>query len=390
MRGVSIVGVGLTKFGEHWDKSFRKLITEAGIEAMKDAQLEGRAIEAIYGGCMASGIFVGQEHIGALLADQLGLNPIPSTRIEAACASGGVALRSAYLAVASGAYDVVAVGGIEKMTEVSTENAAIALGGAGDEETELFFGATFPALYALLARRHMQEFGTTEEQMGLCAVKNHRNACGNPNAQFQREISLEDVMESGYVASPLKLFDCSPITDGAAALVLCETEKARTICERPVEIVGSSQASDTLALASRESLTELKATKIAAKKAYEQAKVKPSDIDFAEVHDCFTIAEILAIEDLGFFKKGEGGKATETGKTALNSEVSINPSGGLKGKGHPVGATGVAQAIEAYLQLRGAAGKRQVKDAKIGLTHNVGGSGATAVVNVYRAVEGKR
>ena len=390
MRSVSIIGVGLTKFSEHWERSFRDLITEAGISAIKDAKLEGKDIEAIYGGCMASGIFIGQEHIGALLADQLGLNPIPSTRVEAACASGGVALRSAYLSVASGAYDIVAVGGVEKMTEVSTEQAAIALGGAGDEETELFFGATFPALYALLAKRHMHEYGTTEEQMAQVSVKNHKNACLNPNAQFQRAISLKDVMDSGYVASPLKLLDCSPITDGAAALILCETEKAKQLTERPVEIIASAQASDTLALASRKSLTELNATKVAAQNAYKQASVKASDIDFAEVHDCFTIAEILAIEDLGFFKKGEGGKATEEGKTALNAEISVNTSGGLKGKGHPVGATGVAQAIEAYLQLRGNADKRQVKDAQLGLTHNVGGSGATAVVHLYRALKGKR
>ena len=390
MRSVSIIGVGLTKFSEHWERSFRELVVEAGVKALQDSHLEGKDIEALYGGCMASGVFIGQEHVGALLADQLGLNPIPSTRVEAACASGGVALRTACLAVASGAHDIVAVGGVEKMTEVSTGLAAQALGGAGDEETELFFGATFPALYALLAKRHMEDFGTTEEQMASVSVKNHKNACLNPNAQFQKEVSVDDVMGSGYVASPLKLLDCSPITDGAAALILCETEKARTLCERPVEILASAQASDTLAVASRKSLTELNATKVAAKQIYERTSLKPTDIDFAEVHDCFTIAEILAIEDLGFFKKGEGGKATEKGLTALNSEISINPSGGLKGKGHPVGATGVAQAIEAYYQLRGSAEKRQVKDAKIGLTHNVGGSGATVVIHAYKAIEGKR
>ncbi|MCX8158426.1 MAG: thiolase domain-containing protein [Candidatus Diapherotrites archaeon] len=390
MRSVSIIGAGITKFGEHWERSFRELVVEAGIKALQDAGIEGKQIQALYGGCMASGMFIGQEHIGALIADQLGLNPIPSTRVEAACASGGVALRNAYLAVASGAYDIVAVGGVEKMTEVSTTIATQALGGAGDEETELFFGATFPALYALMARRHMEEYGTTEDQLAMVSVKNHKNACLNPYAQFQKEISVEDVLNSGYVASPLKLLDCSPITDGAAALILCETNLARKICERPVEVVASAQASDSLALANRKSLTELRATKIAAREIYEKTGLKPKDISFAEVHDCFTIAEILAIEDLGFFEKGYGGKATEKGLTALNSEISINPSGGLKGKGHPVGATGVAQAVEAYLQLRGAAGKRQVKDASFGLTHNVGGSGATVVIHVFKAIEGKR
>lgn len=236
-----------------------------------------------------------------------------------------------------------------------------------------------------MARRHMHEFGTTEEQMAMVAVKNHKNAVHNPNAQFQKEISVEDVMDSGYVASPLKLLDCSPITDGAAALILCATEEVKTLgIESAVEIIGSAQASDSLALTGRVSLTEMLATKCAAKEAFAQAKISPKDISFAEVHDCFTIAEIMAIEDLGFFKKGEGGKATEHGRTALNSEISINPSGGLKAKGHPVGATGIAQAVEASMQLLGKAGQRQVKDAKIGLAHNVGGSGATAVVHIMR------
>lgn len=332
---------------------------------------------------MASGRFIAQEHIGALIADQLGLNPIPATRVEAACASGGVALRNAYLAVASGAYDIIAVGGIEKMTEVSTEEAAIALGGAGDQETELFHGASFPALYALMARRHMHEFGTTEEQMAMCSVQAHRNAVHNPNAQFQRSITLEEVMDSGYVASPLKVLDCSPITDGAAALILCETEKAKKLGIEAVEIIGSAQASDSLALTGRKSLTEMLATKVAAKGAYAQAGVRTKDIGVVELHDCFSIANILAIEDLGFFKKGEGGKAVEEGRTALNSEISVNPSGGLK-CGHPVGATGIKQVVEITEQLLGKCGKRQVKDAKIGLTHNVGGSGATAVVHILK------
>ena len=384
MRSVSVIGVGLTKFGERWDSSFRQLVAEAGIMALKDAKIDGQSIEAVYGGCMASGRFIGQEHVGALIADQLGLNPIPSTRLEAACASGGVAFRNAYLAIASGMHDVVAVGGVEKMTDVSTEEAATALGGAGDQEWELFFGATFPALYALMARKHMQEYGTTEEQMAAVAVKNHDNGSMNPYAQYQNKITLETVMKSTVVASPLKLFDCSPITDGAAVAILCETGKAKKICEQPIEILASAQASDTLALAQRASLTELKATKIAAKQAFEQSHLAPKDIQLAEVHDCFTIAEILAIEDLGFFDKGKGGKATEEGETKLNSGISINTSGGLKAAGHPVGATGVKQAVECVWQLRGNAGERQVKGAEHALAHNVGGSGATAVVHVFK------
>ncbi len=389
MRSVSIIGVGLTKFGEHWDRGFRELVVEAASKAVADAGIEGREIQAIYGGVMASGRLIGQEHIGALIADQLGMNPVPSTRVEAACASGGVALKSGFLAVASGMYDVVAVGGGEKMTEVSTEDVATALGGAGDQEWELFHGATFPALYALMARRHMKEYGTTEEQMAMVAVKNHSNACLNPFAQYQREISVEEVMNSGYIASPLKLLDCSPITDGAAAVILCATEKLRELAPNaePIEVIASTQASDSLALASRKSLTELSATREAAARAYRMAGVGPKDIDVVEVHDCFTIAEIMAVEDLGFFPKGKGGKAVEDGETELNSIISVNTSGGLKAAGHPVGATGIKQAIEIVLQLRGKAEKRQVENAEVGLAHNVGGSGATAVIHVLRRVK---
>ncbi len=387
MRGVSVIGTGLTKFGEHWSVGFRELITEAAVKSIEDANIEGKEIQAIFGGTMASGSFIGQEHIGALIADQLGMNPIPSIRMEAACASGSVALRSAYFAVASGMYDVVAVGGVEKMTDISTEEAATALGGAGDQEWELFLGATFPALYALLARRHMLEYGTTEEQMASVSVKNHANGVLNPYAQFQKEITIDEVMNSGYIASPLKLLDCSPIADGAASLILCASEKARKYTDLPIEIVGTGQASDTLALSNRANMTELNATKEAAKQAYSQAKVDSSKISLAEVHDCFSIAEILAIEDLGFFSKGQGGKASMDGRTALNSDISINTSGGLKACGHPVGATGIKQVCEVVWQLRNEAGKRQVEGAEYGLTHNVGGSGATAVVNILKRAD---
>ena len=386
MRSVSIIGIGLTKFGEHWEIGFRELMVEAAAKAVADAGIEGKEIQALYGGVMASGRLMGQEHIGALLADQLGMNPLASTRVEAACASGGVAVRSGYLAVASGMYDVVAVGGGEKMTEVSTEDVATALGGAGDQEWELFNGATFPALYALMARRHMKEYGTTEEQMAAVAVKNHSNGALNPLAQYQREITIEDVMKSGYVASPLKLLDCSPITDGAAAVILCATEKLKERAPKAeaVEILASTQASDTLALAQRASMSEVASTRVAVNEAYIRAGVGPKDIDVAEVHDCFTIAEIMAIEGLGFFPKGKGGKASEDGETALNSTISINTSGGLKAAGHPIGATGIKQVSEIALQLRGQAGKRQVNDAQVGLAQNVGGSGATSVVHILR------
>jgi acetyl-CoA C-acetyltransferase len=338
----------------------------------------------MYCGTMAPGRLIGQEHAGALLADWMGLNPVPSTRVEAACASGGVALRCGFLAVASGHHDCVVVGGVEKMTDVPGADVVSALGGAGDQEWELFPGATFPGIYALMARRHMLEYGTTEEQMAAVAVKNHENGSHNKYAQFQNTITLDTVLNSKVVASPLKVFDCSPVTDGAAALVLMPLDKAKAHSEKPIEIVASAQASDTLALHDRKSLTSIYATEVAAKKAYEMAGVRPKDISVAEVHDCFTIAEIMAIEDLGFVKKGEGGKATAEGRTALNADISINTSGGLKACGHPVGATGIKQAVEITWQLRGEANGRQVKDAEVGLTHNVGGSGATAVVHIMK------
>jgi len=384
MRRVAIVGAAMTKFGEEWERGFRDMIAEAGVKAIDDANMSGKEIDAIYGGTMAAGRLIGQEHITALIADYMGLNPIPATRVEAACASGGVALRTGYLAVASGLHSNVVVGGVEKMTDVPVGEAAVALGGAGDQEWELFMGATFPALYAFMARRHMHEFGTTEEQMAMVAVKNHANASKNPYAHFQNQITLRDVMKSKKVAEPLKLYDCSPITDGAAAIILAPLDKAREYTDVPVEIVASSQASDTLALHHRKSLTTLNATVEAARKAYGMAKVKPNDIDVCEVHDCFTIAEIIAYEDLGFFKKGKGGKAIEDGETALDGRIPINTSGGLKGCGHPVGATGVKQAVEITWQLRGEAKGRQVNGAEIGMTHNVGGSGATCVIHIMK------
>ena len=384
MRKVAIIGAGMTAFGEHWEQGFRDLVVEAGLKAIVDAGISGDRIDAGYVGTMASGRLIGQEHIGALIADYMGLNPIPVTRVEGACASGSLALRQGFMAVASGIHDIVVVGGVEKMTDLGVNTVSDILGGAGDQEWELFLGATFPAIYALMAKRHMTEFGTTEEMMASVAVKNHKHGAKNKYAQFQNEITIQTVLDSKTVADPLKVFDCSPITDGAACVVLAPLEMAHSFTKKPIEIVASAQASDHIALHSRQSMVGLKATQVAAKKVYEMAKMSPKDMQFAEVHDCFTIAEIMAIEDLGFFKKGEGGPASLQGRTALGSEIPVNTSGGLKACGHPVGATGVKQAVEATWQLRGEAEGRQVKDAHIGMTQNVGGSGATAVIHIYR------
>ncbi len=374
----------MTKFGELWDRGYRDLITEAGANAIEDAGIEGGDIEGLYIGSMSPGLFAGQEHIGALVADYSGLSGIPATRVEAACASGSLALREAYLTIKSGVMDVVVAGGVEKMTDVPTSSATVTLMGAGDQEWEAFKGVTFPGLYALMARRHMVEYGTTIEQISQVAVKSHHNASLNPTAQFPFKVTLEQVMRSSLIADPLRLLHCSPITDGASAVVLASEKKAKELVDDPIWIIASESATDTLALHDRKSLSRLDSTIIASRKAYEHTGLKPGDIDFAEVHDCFSIAEILAIEGLDFCKLGEGGRITEDGETEMGGRIPINTSGGLKAKGHPVGATGIAQAIEAAIQLRGNAGKRQVKDAEIALTHNVGGSGATTVVHILR------
>jgi len=387
MRDVAVIGVGITKFGELWDKSFRQLIAEAGAQAIIDSGISGSEIDALYVGSMSAGRFVGQEHVGALVADYSGfsLMHIPSIRVESACASGGIAFRQGYFSVASGMNDIVVIGGIEKMTDVVGSEATNILAMGLDQEWEAFFGVTFPGIYAMIATKHMHDFGTTREQLAQVAVKNHANGALNPYAQFKRETKIENVINAPMVAYPLGMLDCSPVSDGAAALILCAAEKAKKYTDKSVKIIGSGQASDTLALHGRNDICTFESTTYAARMAYKQANVEPKDIDVAEVHDCFTIAEILAIEDLGFVKKGDGGKAIDNKITTLDGQIPVNPSGGLKAKGHPVGATGVAQIAEIVLQLRGEADQRQVKDAKIGLTHNVGAGGASCVINILEA-----
>jgi acetyl-CoA C-acetyltransferase len=385
MRDVAIIGVGCTEFGELWDKSFRELFVEAGVSAIEDANVVGGKIDALYVGNMSGGRFIEQEHLGALIADYSGLASlhIPSTRVEAACASGGLALRQGIIAVASGYHDIVIAGGAEKMTDVGVETTTDALAAAADREWEGIMGATFPGLYAMIARLHMHKYGTTQEQLAAVAVKNHHNGTMNPKAQFQNEITIDTVINSVMVADPLRVFDCSPISDGASAVVIASADVARKYTDTPIYVKASAQASGTISLHDRPDITTIDATVAAANWAYKMAKLAPRDINFAEVHDCFTIAEICAIEDLGFVKKGEGGKAAESGLTAIGGKIPVNPSGGLKACGHPVGATGVKQAVEMVLQLRGEAGKRQIDGANIGLTHNVGGSGGTAVVHIF-------
>jgi acetyl-CoA C-acetyltransferase len=380
MREVAVIGVGMTKWGELWEKSLRDIFVETALVALDDAGVE--RIDSMYVGSMSSGIFVGQEHIASLLADYLGQAPVPSTRVETACASGGLAFRIAFMEVASGMSDVVLASGVEKMTDVSGYEATYALGTAADQEYEGYHGITFPGLYALIARAHMEKYGTTREQLAMVAVKNHLNGSKNPLAQFPFEITVDSVLNSVMVADPLRILDCSPITDGAAAAILCPVEMARKMNKSIIKIIGTGHATDTIALSSRKDITWLEATYQAAKQAYDMAEKKPEDMDLIEVHDCFTIAEICVLEALGVVEKGKGGQAVEERITSLNGKIPVNASGGLKAKGHPVGATGVAQIVEIAEQLRGEAGERQVKDARIGMAQNMGGSGGSSVVHI--------
>ncbi len=382
MRNVAVVGASQTKFGELWDKSLRDLGVEAGLGAIRDAKIEKGKIQSLYVGNMSAGRFVGQEHLGALIADNLGLGNIPATRCEAACASGSVAFRDAYFAVASGHIDAALVVGVEKMTDVHGSGALTTLAAAGDQEWEAAIGLTFAGLYALMARRHMHEFGTTSEQLASVAVTNHRNGLKNKLAQFQMAITLEDALTSMMIADPLRLYDCSPITDGAAAVVLTSENVAKNLDVQPIYVLGTGQGSDSIALHDRKSYTELLATKAAAKQAFEMANFDHNKIDATEVHDCFTINEIIAMEDLGFVEKGKGGRFVENGAIDINGDIPTNTCGGLKVCGHPVGATGVRQVVEIAKLLRGEC-FNPINGAEIGLNLNIGGSGATAVVNIF-------
>lgn len=373
---VNILGSGITKFGEHWDKDLLGLALEAGNEALKNSGLKKGQIDAVLVGNMLYSKISAQDHLGALVASNLGIKS-SSSHIEAACASGGLAVHTASQGILSGLYENILVVGVEKMTDLSSSEVSTALMGAASEE-ERQAGLTFPGLYALMAKAHMKKYGTTREQLASIAVKNHHHASLNPKAQFPFEISVDKVLSSSMIADPLTLLDCSPITDGAAAVVLSGSKKSG------VYISASTVASDSVGLSERDSLTEISATKWAAKKAFEQSGLMQKDISLLEIHDCFTIAEILALEDLGFCKKGDVGKFIENDNTRLGGKLPVNTSGGLKGCGHPVGATGVKQIIEVYEQLKGTTQGRQVKNAKAGLTQNVGGTGATVAVHILQ------
>lgn len=385
MRSVSVIGIGETRIGRFPERSLRDLILEAGEKSIADAAIERGNIEALFMSNYNAQFFCGQGHIGPLASEVLGLGHIPALRVEGACASGSLAFRQALIAVASGMYDVVLVGGVEKMTHQSTETVTAGIASASDFEEEAVLGATFPAIFAMIANRYFHEYGNVRDEMAMCAVQNHENALLNPDAQLQKRITVDQVRNGVPIASPLTIFDCSLVSDGAAFVVLAATDVAKTVCrKRIVEVVGCGHAGDTLTLATKKSLTTFDATLKAAAQAYAMAGVKPEDIDLAEVHDCFTITQIINIEDLGFFAKGRGAIAVADGKTAADGAIPVNVSGGLKAKGHPIGATGLSQIYEIVTQLRGEGGARQLRNAEIGLAHNIGGTAATCVVNIFR------
>jgi acetyl-CoA C-acetyltransferase len=385
MRQVAVIGIGKTAFGAFADRDLRSLAVEAGEKCLADGNVKVSQVDEFFLGNFAGPSFVGQNHLAPYIAGAMGMMGIPCTRYEAACASSGAAFYHAVASVAAGLNDIVLVTGVEKMTSQTTPKVTEILAGAGDTCGEGRAGATFPALFAMIARRHMYQYGTTREQMAAVAVKNHENGAKNPQAHMRKVITLEQALKGKPIADPLTVYDCSLISDGAAAVLLCPLERAHEFTNKPVKVLGIAQTSEQVALDQKTDITTLTAVATAAQKAYKMAGLTAADIQFAELHDCFTIAEIIATEDLGFVKKGEGGAYAASGKTRLDGERPVNTSGGLKAKGHPVGATGTGQICDVVLQIRGEAGERQLTRNKIGLAQNLGGSGATAVVTVLGA-----
>ena len=410
-RGVAVVGAGMSQFGAFPGLTTRDLFIEAFKEmrASVDKGVDPKDIEALYIGNYSSTLFEGQGFTAPFMASAVGLTPIPATRVESACASSGAALREGIIAIASGIADMVLVGGIEKETDLPTERVTDTLATASDTLYENPAGFTFPGLYAALATAYMNRFGATPESFMRVGIKNHENGALNPKAQFGKRVAdfmaakqakaekqgkpvpqwademefLHDNRANPIIAWPMRLFDCSPVSDGAVALLLVAEDIAVNFTDRPLHVIGYGQASG-VATHDREDLTTIEAARLAGQQAYETAGVSPADIDVVEVHDCFTIAEILATEDLGFFKPGHGYKAADEGLTSRLGPRPINTSGGLKSKGHPVGATGTGQVMEVWKQLRGEAGERQLPgDLRLGMTHNLGGSGQACAVHIF-------
>jgi len=384
VESVCVLGAGSTKYGKLED-GISDITIQASIGAIESAGIDPREIEAGYISNVF-GIADKQVHLGPVVMSNLGIADRPSLSIESACGSGSVSFREAFANVAAGFYDAVLVTGVEKVTHTGTEWTTTYFSYCSDFFYEGQAGASFPGLFASMARAYLTEFKTTEEDFANVAVKNHENGALNPKAHLRKKISVDDVLNSAVVASPLKLYDCCPFSDGASSVILCNEKFAREHSKDYVRVTGSGRGGSPAALQGREHMTTIPSTRLAAEKAYKMAGITARDVDFAEVHDCFTVAEVVDTEDLGFFAKGEGAKAATEGRTRLNSEISINPSGGLKSKGHPIGATGVGQVAEVFDQLTGNAGERTVRDAHVGLTHNFGATGASCAVHIFESV----
>lgn len=384
MESVCVLGAGSTRYGK-LEESISDITIQASVDAITSAGVDPKEIEAGYISNVF-GVADKQVHLGPVVMSNLGIPERPSLSIESACGSGSVSFREAFANVAAGFYDAVLVTGTEKVTHTGTEWTTTYFSYCSDFFYEGMAGASFPGLFASMARAYLTEFGATEEDLARVAVKNHDNGVLNPKAHLRKKITVDDVMNSATVASPLKLYDCCPFSDGASSVILCSEKFAKEHGGEYVKVIGSGRGGSPAALQGREHLTTIPSTKLAAEAAYKMAGITPRDVDFAEVHDCFTIAEIVDIEDLGFFEKGKGVEAVKEDATARGGEIPINPSGGLKSKGHPIGATGVGQVVEVYDQLAGKAGERAINDAKIGLTHNFGATGASCAVHIFQSV----
>ncbi|UPM43124.1 thiolase domain-containing protein [Halocatena salina] len=379
-----VVGAGQSDFGSFPEESYRSLFTTAyenALDSVPSGVSPGDIDEAYVGTLGVGGRQLGLS--GPAVTEHVGLDGVPCTRVENACAAGGYAVRQAVMAVRSGMADVVLAGGFEVMTDVSGESVRYWLGVSGETEWERLSGTTFAGVYAQMARAHMETYDTTAEQLSRVAVKNHENGAKNPHAHLQFSCSLEDAQSAPTVAEPLTLYHCCPTTDGAACVLIVSEDVVEQYTDDRIRVAGVGAASDAVGLFQRETYTGIPASRQAATRAYETAGIGPEDVDFAEVHDCFAIAELLAYEDLGFCDRGHAGSFVESGATALDGELPINTSGGLKSKGHPIGATGTGQVVEVFKQLSGRAGDRQLETPRYGLTHNVGGSGGAAVVHVF-------
>jgi acetyl-CoA C-acetyltransferase len=383
MSNVAIVGVGQTRFGRRPDASIKEIAFEAFKEAIEDAGIMRGEIEASIV-CSATH-YDKQRTPAGVIAEYLGLNPQPTYNVEAVCASSGVGVRNAWALINSGLHDVVAVIGFQKMTELRSDEIQEVMGRSGDVMWESPFGPTMPSYFATYANAHMNKYGTTEEQLAKVAVKNHFYGAKNPKAMFQKEITVDDVLKSRPIATPLKQHDCCANSDGAAVLILASEERARKITDTPIWVAGLGLASSPMSLTSRgTSLTSFTCSFEAGKQAYKMAGVTPQDVDVAEVHDCFTITEIINYEDMGFCERGQGGKLVEEGQTYFDGKIPVNIDGGLLAKGHPVGATGASQLRTLVQQLRSQAGQTQVKGAEIALAHNLGGIGMYCAVTILR------